>query len=75
MSVIVYNIIGVIMTKEDVEETVADTFVSLWKSAQTLDSTKGWIRSYLGSLARIGANKKLRDVKICNCLLYTSRCV
>lgn len=66
VSVIVYNIIGGIMTKEDVEEVVADTFVSLWKSVQTLDSTKGCIRSYLGSLARNCAKKKLRDVKICN---------
>lgn len=66
VSVIVYNIIGGIMTKEDVEEVVADTFVSLWKSAQTLDSKKGCIRSYLGSLARNCAKKKLRDVKIYN---------
>ncbi|MDD6484621.1 MAG: sigma-70 family RNA polymerase sigma factor [Clostridiales bacterium] len=63
VSVIVYNIIGGIMTKEDVEEAVSDVFVSLWKSAGELDVKKGCIRTYLGALARNCARKKLRGFK------------
>lgn len=61
VSVIVYNIIGGIMTKEDVEETVSDVFVSLWRNTQALDKEKGSIRAYLGTIARNAARKKLRS--------------
>ena len=40
ISVIIYNIIGGVMTKEDVEEAVSDTFVSLWRTAETLDAER-----------------------------------
>lgn len=61
VSVIVYNIIGGVMTKEDVEEAVSDVFVSLWRSSETLDTEKGSVRSYLGTIARNTARKKLRS--------------
>lgn len=64
VSVIVYNIIGGIMTKEDVEETVSDVFVSLWRSAQSLDGEKGSLRAYLGTIARNAARKKLRSSSV-----------
>ena len=61
VSVIVYNIIGDIMTKEDVEEVISDVFVALWHSAETLDNDKGSIRTYLSAVARNCAKKKLRS--------------
>lgn len=64
VSVIVYNIIGNVMTKEDAEEVVADVFVSLWRSADTLDCSKGNLRAYLGAVARNCSKKKLRDCHI-----------
>lgn len=64
VSVIVYNIIGDVMTKEDVEEVVSDIFVSLWRSAETLDNNKGSIRTYLSVIAQNCAKKKLRNAYI-----------
>lgn len=61
VSVIVYNIIGDIMTKEDVEEVISDVFVALWRNAETLDNDKGCIRTYLSAVARNCAKKKLRS--------------
>lgn len=61
VSVIVYNIIGDVMTKEDIEEVVSDVFVSLWRSAETLDSSKGCVRSYISVIAQNCAKKKLRS--------------
>ena len=40
VSAIVYNVIGSSMTKEDIEEAVSDTFVSLWKHSGNLDIQK-----------------------------------
>lgn len=62
VSVIVYNIIGQVMTKEDVEEVVSDVFVLLWRNAKMLDLNKGSVRSYLGTIAKNAAKKKLRSV-------------
>ncbi len=61
VSVIIYNIIGDVMTKEDVEEAVSDVFVTLWRRADALDYNKGCIRAYLSTVARNCAKKKLRD--------------
>ena len=58
ISVIIYNIIGGVMTKEDVEEVVSDTFVSLWRTAETLDAEKGGLRAYLAATARNCARNK-----------------
>lgn len=63
-SVIIYNIIGAVMTKEDVEEAVSDVFVSLWRSAEALDSSKGCIRTYIGTIAQNCAKKKLRNAAV-----------
>ena len=61
--VIVYRIIGGVMTNEDIEEVISDAFVSLWKCAETLDTEKGSIRAYLGTIARNCAKNKLRELK------------
>lgn len=60
VSVIVYNVIGRAMTKEDAEEVVSDIFISLWRCASSLDLKKGNLRAYLGTIARNAAKKKLR---------------
>jgi RNA polymerase sigma-70 factor (ECF subfamily) len=64
VSAIVYNVIGSSMTKEDIEEAVSDTFVSLWKHSGNLDIQKGNIRTYLGATARNIAKNKLRKAYI-----------
>ncbi len=64
VSVIVYNIIGYSMTKEDVEEVVSDVFISLWKHADSLEEAKGGLRPYLGAIARNSAKNKLRKQTI-----------
>lgn len=61
VNVITYNIIGSMMTKEDIEEVISDVFISLWKHAATLDQNKGTIRAYLGATARNCAKNKLRE--------------
>lgn len=60
VTVVVYNVIGAVMPKEDIEEVVSDVFVSLWRNAESLDSEKGCIRTYLGAAARNSAKNKLR---------------
>lgn len=60
VSVVVYNVIGAVMTKEDIEEVVSDAFLSLWRNASALDAEKGCIRSYLAATARNLAKNKLR---------------
>ena len=61
--VIAYGIIGSVMTNEDIEEVIADTFISLWKSAENLDAEKGSIRAYLGTIARNCSKNKLRELR------------
>ncbi|MCH5212984.1 MAG: sigma-70 family RNA polymerase sigma factor [Oscillospiraceae bacterium] len=62
VTVIVYNVVGAAMPKEDIEEVVSDSFLSLWKSAGTLNSEKGSIRTYLAAIARNRAKNKLRTI-------------
>lgn len=64
VNVIVYNIIGRVMTKEDIEEVISDVFISLWKHAASLDNEKGTLRTYLGATARNCAKNKLREVSL-----------
>ena len=51
------------MTNEDIEEVISDTFVSLWKCAESLDTEKGSIRAYLGTIAKNCAKNKLRELR------------
>ena len=62
VTVIVYNVIGSAMSREDVEEVVSDTFLALWRRASLLDVNKGGLRAYLAAIARNGAKNKLRQV-------------
>jgi len=63
VSVVVYNIIGQTMAREDVEEVVSSVFISLWQNSSKLDAGKGNMRAYLGTVARNGAKNKLRELK------------
>lgn len=64
VNVVVYNIIGSTASAEDIEEVISDTFVSLWRHADTISPDKGGIRAYLGAIARNAAKNKLRECKI-----------
>ena len=64
VNVIVYNIIGGAMSKEDIEEAVADVFISLWNNAGYINEQKGSLRSYIGAIARNKAKNKLREISI-----------
>lgn len=52
ISAVIYNMCGTALPREDIEEIVSDTFVSLWRSAQRLEPDRGNLRSYLGAIAR-----------------------
>ena len=62
VTVVVYNVVGAAMPKEDIEEVVSDVFISLWKSAGMIDTEKGSIRTYLAAIARNRAKNKLRTI-------------
>lgn len=63
VSVIVYNTIGSVMTKEDAEEVISDSFLALWRHIDSVSNEKGGIRTYLGAIARNIAKNKLREYK------------
>ncbi|WP_123042860.1 RNA polymerase sigma factor [Cohnella candidum] len=60
ISTVVNNVIGHWMKTEDVEEVVADTFVLLWRNAAQVQES-GTLKSYLATIARNQALKKLRS--------------
>lgn len=47
VSAVIYNTIGNIAPKEDIEEVISDTFLQLWRNANSIDEEKGCIRSYM----------------------------
>ena len=51
---IVVRIIGY-DKQQDVEETVSDVFVALWKSINNFDPEKGKLKNYIISIARFKA--------------------
>ncbi len=59
VTVVVRNIIGGSMAEEDVEETAADVFFTLWNQAEAV--MPGALRPYLGGVARNKALQRLRD--------------
>lgn len=60
---IVFRVIGNIMTREDIQEVVNDSFHSIWQHADALDESKGSVCSYLTATARNKAKNKLREQK------------
>lgn len=61
VSTIVLRVLGQNMPTADTEEVTADVFVSLWRSAEEIQS--GTVRSWLGSVARNTAKNRLRQMK------------
>ena len=61
---IIYNVIGSLMSKEDMEEVILDTFVALWRNVDKFDSQRGCLRTYLGTIARNLAKNKLTSLKV-----------
>ncbi len=44
VSTVIYNTVGGAVSKEDIEEVIADTFI-LWQKIDNIDETKGSIKS------------------------------
>ncbi len=61
---VIYNVIGSAMQKEDMEEVISDTFVTLWRNADKFDGQKGCLRTYLGTMARNLAKNKLTGLTV-----------
>lgn len=59
---VVRNVLGEVMQKEDIEETVSDVFVSLWQKSDNIDLEKP-LKPYLVAIARNKAIDKLRTYK------------
>ena len=59
VSAIVWNIVRVVMQKEDAEEVVSDVFLAAWHQAEQIDS--GRVKAWLGAVARNKAKNKLRE--------------
>lgn len=62
VATIVNNVIRSSMSTQDVEEVVADVFISLWNNAQNIEPKN--LKSYLGTVARNKAINKLRESRI-----------
>lgn len=60
VSVIVHRILTPALPREDVEETVADVFITLWQRADGLDEHLGTLQGYLAAIARTRALNRLR---------------
>lgn len=63
LSTVLYNMVGTILPKEDIEEIVSDVFITLWKNAEYIDLSKGTLRSYIAAVARNFALKRLNRKK------------
>lgn len=59
---VVHNRSRGLLSFEDEEEVVSDVFYSLWVNAGTIE--RGYIRSWLGSVARNKTADRLRSLKI-----------
>lgn len=60
VSTIVWNILRSSMAKEDAEEVVSDVFLEAWSQAEKLQS--GFVKAWLGAVARNKAKTKLRQM-------------
>lgn len=65
VNVVVYNIIGGKMSKEDIEEAVSDVFISLWNNAEYINGESDSLKAYIGAIARNKAKNKMRELKEC----------
>ena len=60
LGTIIRGIIGMHMTREDIEETVSDVFLVLWNNSEK--PRDGKLKEWLGAVARNKAKNKLREL-------------
>ena len=60
VSVVVWNILGSAMSSEDAEEVVSDVFLAAWE--QSGDLRPGYVKAWLGAVARNKAKTRLRQM-------------
>lgn len=71
VSTIIREILNSKATVEDVEELVADTFISLWKTAERIDYVQySSLKAYIGKIARNKAKDYLKMNKDIDLELY-----
>lgn len=68
VSTVIFNMAGTRLNKEDLEEVIADTFITLWKNADNIDMEKGTIRSYIAAVARNGVLRKINKSFTYECI-------
>lgn len=56
---IVYSKLGKLSAKEDIEETVADVFIQLFRYSDSIDLEKGPIKVYISVIAKRIAQRKV----------------
>ncbi|MBQ2603679.1 MAG: sigma-70 family RNA polymerase sigma factor [Clostridia bacterium] len=61
VATIIYNVSKGTLTKEDIEETTADVFITLWKNAEKVQ--QGKLKSYIGCIAKTRALNKVDSVR------------
>lgn len=61
VSAIIFNVSKGCLTKEDIEETVSDVFVTLWKNSDKVQ--EGKLKSYICCIAKTRTLNKLESVK------------
>ena len=67
ITAIVRNLLSSKGTKEDVEEVVADTFISLWNTVERINYEEySSIKAYIAVIARNKAKDWLRSAKVQN---------
>lgn len=59
---IISNIFGTALYEEDIEETLSDCFLCLWKNRDRTE--EGKLKAYIASIARTKALDRLRSMKI-----------
>ena len=62
LNTVIYRAVGAAISREDMEEIVADVFVSLWRNSGRIDFQKGTLRSYIAAAARKLAFKRLNSL-------------
>lgn len=66
LSAIVYNISNGTLSTSDIEEVVADSFISLWNNADKVEPES--LKGYLCTIAKSKAKNKIREIKQPNVL-------
>lgn len=59
---IVYSKLGALCQREDIEETVSDIFLLLYRSADKIDPEKGSLKAYLSAMAKHTAVRRAKQL-------------